>query len=129
MTVATAPCPRLRAALADARAAGLDFADAWPTALAGTLAAVDDDDERPAWSAVLADTAEQWAAAYRHAPAPAPQLALVLLGQDPERCEPFDLADTCAHCGGPIGRGKRSTARYCSGRCRRDAHVARAAAA
>lgn len=127
---AGAPCRALRAVLEDARRAQLDFGDVWPSAVAGAVATVDDPGERAQWSAVLEDTRGSWATAYAGDPAPPVELALVLIAQDPERCEPVAVAagGGCAHCGGPIGEHKRRNARYCSGRCRRDASVARLAA-
>lgn len=128
--MADPPCQRLRAVLEDARRTGLDFAGVWPSAVTSAVALIEDPGEVADWVAVLAATRSSWEAAYAHDHAPPVELALVAIAEDPERCERIAEAGAgfCAHCGEAMGQGKRSTARYCCGRCRRDASVARLAA-
>ena len=71
---------KVRELLAEHRRAGLDFAAAWPAA----LAALPSEDQRE-WGDVLEDTAPAWQSAYEGQPATRTQLALIAIEQDPER--------------------------------------------
>ncbi|QEC48968.1 hypothetical protein FSW04_16235 [Baekduia soli] len=110
----------VRTRLAESRTAGLPFEVAWPIALHGVDAA---------WGPVLEDTADEWRAAFENRPPNCRLLALRSIGEDPDRSQPVD--GECEHCGRPLPapavRGPRR--RYCTARCRRDAHVLRSGVA
>lgn len=110
------------------RAGGMAFDDAWGEALDQVVA-------DPDWAAALAATREGWWAAYERRVPRRAQRALHAVATDPDRESlPADVSGSsladCAHCGAtlpPQHSGRRRL--YCSGRCRRRAHVWRAAAA
>lgn len=117
--VVDAVLEKVREQLAARRSAGAPFDLAW-------RAVVPDD---PEWSEVLDATRHGWRAAYERRPVTLAELALRVVGEDPERTVPVDelLVDAigqrlCARCSGPIPAGKRPQARYCSHRCQRAAN-------
>jgi hypothetical protein len=106
----------LRERLADARGAGVGFADAWA---AGLRAALDvAGSERSEWRQVLSETAEAWRVGFdRCSAAGRRERALLVLASDPERTVP--VAPLCENCGGPIPPERNRGARFCGGQCRR----------
>ena len=115
--------------LAAARRAGMSFDSAWDAASVEALGASCDPAD---WTAVLSATRPSWEASYRGWPATPPERAVGLLGfdaslpDDPERTV-AERSDNCRRCGSviPVDRGRRG-ALFCSARCRRAFHSARA---
>lgn len=116
---------RVRELLAGHRQAGRDFAAAWLEALEAL-----EPDEREDWLEALRETADVWRAAYEGLPATRARLALIAVGEDPDREVPTGAADpwerACAGCGGLIPPGRQSHARYCGRSCQWRANGKRA---
>ena len=117
----------LREQLAEARAAGSTFAQAWPAALDVSLAS-SAPLERDDWSVALDETSDSWRAAFERQAAPRRERALAIVAVDRVATVEPDMVPIgdreCAHCGGeiPDERGRRGApARYCTPRCKRDA--------
>lgn len=116
------------------RAAGVDFAAAWPRAIDH---AAGQDAETSEWLTVLDATREAWAAAYEGREAGRAERALLAVAQDPDReaiVEPAVDPNVCQHCAQPIPPERLAHAKprrpvlYCGARWRRDASLARLAA-
>jgi hypothetical protein len=71
--------------LADSRRAGGTFADAWPGALSGALAGVQESQERGEWASVLGGMVATWRDAFERVPADGRERALATVAQDPDR--------------------------------------------
>ena len=61
------PPTRLRVLLADDRAQGRAFADAWPDRVAQATARIYPRDQRDEWATILAEHVDLWEAAYERA--------------------------------------------------------------
>jgi len=120
------PATEIGQLLAAARRAGEPFSSAWPAAVARALASVQGD-EREQWAGALRATGPAWQAAWERRPATSALRALALVADGSDRVSIPEHA--CAHCGDELADDKRRgpPRLYCSARCRRDAHIARAA--
>lgn len=116
------PAAQLRDQLADRRASGADFDDAWSASLTAALGAVDID-ERDDWRRALDATRGAWQDAYEQLPIRRRERALALIADGSDR-EPMPDR-VCLHCGADIWDvagtpGRRRV--YCSARCRKAHH-------
>jgi len=128
--VRVTPPEQLVDLLAAERRNGTPFDDAWPAAVARSLADVAGV-ELEAWRAALSETRPAWAASWERRPATGAQRALRAVAEDPDReALPAAYAGSCARCGQTIAAKPRGApATYCSSKCRRSAHVERRQAA
>ena len=120
------PAEQVGQVLRDARSAGGAFDAAWLVAVSRAVDSLSDTD-REDWRAALNSTREAWGSAWDHRPATRAQRALALVADASDRM-PIPEHE-CAHCGDELADDKRRgpPRLYCSARCRRDAHIARAA--
>jgi predicted nucleic acid-binding Zn ribbon protein len=103
--------------LADARRAGVSFADAFPDAVAEALAVVAPD-ERAGWRDALHGSVEGWRRGWDRVPPTRAEGALLLVAENGDRVPLPDRP--CARCGALI-EGRARNAIYCSERCKRSA--------
>jgi hypothetical protein len=114
------PAELLLQTLAGSRRSGLRFRDAWLPAVKQAAAGSQE------WAGAFAATRSVWEAAYDHVPASRPERALVAVRDDCELASSDGRhSSLCEHCDGPLPAARRSNARYCSTRCKREANYGR----
>jgi hypothetical protein len=108
----------LRDQLDRARTLGATFSVAWPLALSGALAEVEDGEQRHEWA--LDATRETWRRCFDgEPPSPADRTLAGLL--DDERC--IAIPDRpCLRCGEPVSPERGPLAKFCCNECKRTWH-------
>jgi hypothetical protein len=106
------------------RNSGADFATAWDAAVSVAIRTACED----GWLTILTATRHAWEAGYERRPSRYTDRALGLIGRDLngnalEYADVDDPIRTCPQCKRRLPKHKKDIAKFCSDKCRRQAHA------